>query len=175
MGVPFFFVILLIITVLYNCFCVSRNCLQYEPDHPIHIRTLSLVHSHVSESGSFDTLIATRFHLICFWNKLGLVCFAGTMDRWCSTCAGTSSKMNCLFIWWWTTGSYQLNLIIQNSNLLKYGDTLMVLLFRGRVFHFLCAVILRWIAIGTLPLIISRPWAMIVRTNSPNWSPWKNE
>ena len=92
-----------------NAFCVSRNCLQYEPDHPIHIRTLSLVHSHVSESGSFDTLIATRFHLICFWNKLGLKCVAGTMGRWCSTCVGTSSKMNCLFIWWWTTGSYQLD------------------------------------------------------------------
>ena len=27
------------------------------------------------------------------------------MGRWCSTCVGTSSKMNCLFIWWWTTGS----------------------------------------------------------------------
>ena len=38
-----------------------RNCLQYEPDHPIYLRTLSLVHSHVSESGNFDTLLATRF------------------------------------------------------------------------------------------------------------------
>ena len=59
-------------SLIYNCFCVSRNCLQYEPDHPIHIRTLSLVHSHVSESGSFDSLIATRFHLICFGTSLDL-------------------------------------------------------------------------------------------------------
>jgi len=54
-------------------YVLDRNCLQYEPDHPIHIRTLSLVHSHVSESGSFDTLIATRHYgpmvfNLC-WNK----------------------------------------------------------------------------------------------------------
>merc|ERR1712013_736245 len=31
-------------------YVLDRNCLQYEPDHPIHIRTLSLVNDRVEEA-----------------------------------------------------------------------------------------------------------------------------
>ena len=80
-----------------------RNCLQYEPDHPIYLRTLSLVHSHISESGNFDTLLATRYKWMsqtCLPDKN----FAGIMGRWFLTCAGTSSKTSSWFILWWMTG-----------------------------------------------------------------------
>jgi len=55
-------------------YILDRNCLQYEPDHPIHVRTLALVHSHVSESGEFDSLLGTRHYGpmvfgLC-WNRL---------------------------------------------------------------------------------------------------------
>jgi len=43
-------------------YVLDRNCLQYEPDHPLYIRTLDLVHSHISETKGFDSLESTRHY-----------------------------------------------------------------------------------------------------------------
>lgn len=43
-------------------YVLDSNCLQYEPDHPTHVRTLGLVHSHVSAKGDFDCLQSTRHY-----------------------------------------------------------------------------------------------------------------
>jgi len=52
---------------------LDKNCLQFEPDHPMYIQTAETVYSHVNESKNFDCLHSTRhygpmlFHLA--WSK----------------------------------------------------------------------------------------------------------
>lgn len=43
-------------------YVLDRNCLQYEPDHPTYTRTLSLVHTHIANTGNFDVLHSTRHY-----------------------------------------------------------------------------------------------------------------
>jgi len=43
-------------------YILDRNCLQYEPDNPIYIRTLDLVHSHIVQTRSFHCLDSTRHY-----------------------------------------------------------------------------------------------------------------
>jgi len=55
-------------------YVLDRNCLQYEPDHPVYIRTLSIVHKHIVSTGNFDILHSTRHYGpmvfgLC-WDKL---------------------------------------------------------------------------------------------------------
>jgi len=54
-------------------YILDRNCLQFEPDHPVYIRTCELVYQHISEHKHFDTLYSTRHYgpmVFSFcWNK----------------------------------------------------------------------------------------------------------
>jgi len=43
-------------------YILDRNCLQFEPDHPTYVRTLDLVHSHVTQTRAFDSLESTRHY-----------------------------------------------------------------------------------------------------------------
>ena len=38
-----------------------RNCLQFEPDHPIYIQTCETVYEHINEHRHFDALHSTRY------------------------------------------------------------------------------------------------------------------
>jgi len=54
-------------------YVLDRNCLQFEPDHPIYIRTCQTVYEHINEHRHFDTLHSTRHYgpmvfNLC-WNK----------------------------------------------------------------------------------------------------------
>jgi len=54
-------------------YILDRNCVQFEPDHPIYIKTCSTVYSHVNEHRNFDSLHSTRHYgpmvfNFC-WNK----------------------------------------------------------------------------------------------------------
>ena len=42
-------------------YILDRNCLQFEPDHPVYIRTCELVYQHVSQHKHFDSLHSTRY------------------------------------------------------------------------------------------------------------------
>jgi len=52
---------------------LDKNCLQFEPDHPVYIQTAQAVYEHVNENKHFDVLHSTRhygpmlFHLA--WTK----------------------------------------------------------------------------------------------------------
>jgi len=54
-------------------YVLDRNCLQFEPDHPIYIRTCNTVYAHINEHRHFDALHSTRHYgpmLFNFcWNK----------------------------------------------------------------------------------------------------------
>jgi len=41
---------------------LERNCLQYEPDHPIYKRTCTIVFDHINEHRNFDVLHSTRHY-----------------------------------------------------------------------------------------------------------------
>jgi len=54
-------------------YVLDRACLQFEPDHPVYIRTCSTVYEHINEHRHFDTLYSTRHYgpmvfNFC-WNK----------------------------------------------------------------------------------------------------------
>jgi len=52
-------------------YILDRNCVQFEPDHPLYIRTAEMVYNHIIETKNFDTLHSTRhygplvFHMCC--------------------------------------------------------------------------------------------------------------
>ena len=54
-------------------YILDRNCAQFEPDHPIYIRTTQIVFDHVNENLNFDRLWSSRhygplvFHLV--WER----------------------------------------------------------------------------------------------------------
>jgi len=54
-------------------YILDRNCAQFEPDHPIFVRTATAVYEHINVNGHFDVLWSTRhygpfvFHLL--WEK----------------------------------------------------------------------------------------------------------
>jgi len=54
-------------------YVLDRNCAQFEPDHPVYIRTAQIVFEHVNANGHFEALWSTRhfgplvFHLV--WEK----------------------------------------------------------------------------------------------------------
>jgi len=43
-------------------YVLDRNCLQFEPDHPIYIRTCNTVYDHINEHRNFDSLHSTRHY-----------------------------------------------------------------------------------------------------------------
>lgn len=43
-------------------YILDRNCLQFEPDHPIYLRTVGAVYNHILEQGHFDILHSTRHY-----------------------------------------------------------------------------------------------------------------
>jgi len=43
-------------------YILDRNCLQFEPDHPIYLKTADVVYNHILEKGSFDVLHSTRHY-----------------------------------------------------------------------------------------------------------------
>eukprot|EP00092_Neocalanus_flemingeri_P038724 GFUD01042166.1.p1 GENE.GFUD01042166.1~~GFUD01042166.1.p1 ORF type:complete len:345 (-),score=48.84 GFUD01042166.1:57-1049(-) len=54
-------------------YVLDRNCLQFEPDHPVYIRTCNTVFDHINEHRHFDSLHSTRHYgpmvfNFC-WNK----------------------------------------------------------------------------------------------------------
>jgi len=54
-------------------YILDRNCLQFEPDHPVYIRVAETVYQHIHDNRNFDSLQSTRhygpmiFHLS--WTK----------------------------------------------------------------------------------------------------------
>ena len=54
----------------FSIIFIFRNCLQFEPDHPMYIKTTDAVFSHVSEHRHFDSLYSTRLntHLVNYPN-----------------------------------------------------------------------------------------------------------
>jgi len=54
-------------------YILDRNCLQFEPDHPVYIRTCETVYEHINQHRHYDTLHSTRHYgpmvfNFC-WNK----------------------------------------------------------------------------------------------------------
>jgi len=43
-------------------YVLDRNCLQFEPDHPIYIRTAEMVYNHINENKQFSVLHSTRHY-----------------------------------------------------------------------------------------------------------------
>jgi len=43
-------------------YVLDRNCLQFEPDHPVYIRTCQTVYEHINENRQFDVLHSTRHY-----------------------------------------------------------------------------------------------------------------
>ena len=43
-------------------FVLDRNCVQFEPDHPIFIRTAQAVYDHVDIHGNYQVLHSTRHY-----------------------------------------------------------------------------------------------------------------
>jgi len=43
-------------------YILDRNCLQFEPDHPIYLSTVEAVYNHILEQGNFDILHSTRHY-----------------------------------------------------------------------------------------------------------------
>jgi len=43
-------------------YVLDRACLQFEPDHPVYIRTCQAVYEHINEHRHFDTLYSTRHY-----------------------------------------------------------------------------------------------------------------
>jgi len=54
-------------------YVLDRNCLQFEPDHPVYIQTCETVYEHINEHRHFDALHSTRHYgpmVFSFcWNK----------------------------------------------------------------------------------------------------------
>jgi len=54
-------------------YILDRNCSQFEPDHPLYIRTAEIVYNHVNENNNFRSLETTRhfgpmLFYLC-WNR----------------------------------------------------------------------------------------------------------
>lgn len=54
-------------------YILDRNCLQFEPDHKVYLRTVDAVYNHIVENGHYDVLLSTRHYgpmvfNLC-WNK----------------------------------------------------------------------------------------------------------
>jgi len=43
-------------------YILDRNCLQFEPDHPLYIRTAETVYNHINEKKTFNVLHSTRHY-----------------------------------------------------------------------------------------------------------------
>lgn len=43
-------------------YVLDRNCVQFEPDHPIYIRTCSIVFEHLDTHGHYEVLQSTRHY-----------------------------------------------------------------------------------------------------------------
>jgi len=54
-------------------YILDRNCLQFEPDHSVYLRTVDAVYNHIVDNGHYDVLHSTRHYgpmvfSLC-WNK----------------------------------------------------------------------------------------------------------
>jgi len=43
-------------------YILDRNCIQFEPDHPLYIRTAETVYNHINEKKNFNVLHSTRHY-----------------------------------------------------------------------------------------------------------------
>merc|ERR1711915_1047294 len=58
----------------------DRSCLQFEPDHPIYIRTCNTVYDHINEFKHYDAIYSTRH----YGPMIFYLCFTKQMDEFLS-------------------------------------------------------------------------------------------
>merc|ERR1719268_316640 len=61
-------------------YILDRNCLQFEPDHPIYIRTCNTVYDHINEFKHYDAIYSTRH----YGPMIFYLCFTKQMDEFLS-------------------------------------------------------------------------------------------
>ena len=95
-------------------YVLDRNCVQFEPDHPLYIRTCNIVFDHVDVHGNYEDLVSTRHfgallfylnrekkidNILMHWLKNLRIEEASMVSKYIAFCHTSWFKFCSLFYW----------------------------------------------------------------------------